>query len=225
VELRKMPVGGGTPIKLCDVDRARGASWGPDGTIVLSSSPRGGLTLVPDTGGEPRPLTELDEAKSEQTHRWPQWLPGGRAVLFTSHTKLNDFDHATIEVVILATGERRVVHQGGSFGRYVELGDGRGVVVYANGDSLFGIPYDPQRLEVTGSSVPLVQGVTVSRSEGSAQFDVADDGFLVYGSGASSSVGHTLAWIDRDGGVAPLWDEALITRSPRFSPDRKRDRG
>ncbi len=221
-ELRKMPVGGGTPIKLCDVDRARGASWGPDGTIVFSSNPMGALMQVPDTGGEPQPFTELDETGKEQTHRWPQWLPGGRAVLFTSHTKLNDFDHATIEVFVPASGERRVVHQGGSFGRYVELGDGTGVVVYANGDSLFGIPYDAQRLEVTGSSAPLVEGVTVSQTEGSAQYHVSHDGSLVYGSGASSALGHTVVWIDREGRTTPLWEELHVTRNPRFSPDGTR---
>jgi serine/threonine-protein kinase len=221
-ELRKVPVGGGTPIKLCEVDRARGASWGADGTIVFSSTPRGALMQVPDKGGEPQPFTELDETRNEQTHRWPQWLPGGRAVLFTSHTQLNEFDHATVEVFVPESGERRVVHQGGSFGRYVALADGRGVVVYANGDSLFGIPYDVQRLEVTGSSVPLVQGVTVSRSQGSAQYDISDDGFLVYGSGASSSLGNTVVWMDRDGRPTPLWEEVQFTRNPRFSPDGTR---
>jgi serine/threonine-protein kinase len=222
VELRKVPVGGGTPIKLCDVDRARGVSWGPDGTIVFSPSPRGALMQVPDKGGEPQPFTELDEAADEQTHRWPQWLPGGQAVLFTSHTQLGGFEHATVEVFIPASGERRVVHQGGSFGRYVELGDGKGVVVYANGDSLFGIPYDVQGLKATGSSVPLVQGVTVSQPEGSSQYDIAADGSLVYGSGNSRSLGNTVVWIDRDGEATPLWDEMQFTRSPRISPDGTR---
>ena len=221
-ELRKVPVGGGTPIKLCDVDRARGVSWGPDGAIVFSPSPRGALMQVPDKGGEPQPFTELDEAENEQTHRWPQWLPGGQAVLFTSHTQLSGFDHATVEVFIPASGERRVVHQGGSFGRYVELGDGKGVVVYANGDSLFGIPYDAQRLEATGSSVPLVQGVTVSQPEGSSQYDIAADGSLVYGSGNSRSLGNTVVWVDRDGKATPLWEEMQFTRSPRISPDGTR---
>ena len=220
--LNKLPVGGGTPIKLCDVDRARGVSWGENGTIAISASPRGPLMQVSDKGGELLPLTELDESKNELTHRWPQWLPGDQAVLFTSHTELTGFDHATIEVFIPESGERRVIHQGGTFGRYVELEEGKGVVIYANGDSLFGIPYDARRLETTGSSVPLLQGVTSSRNQGSAQYDVAPDGFLVYRSGASGALGNHLGLMNRDGQMTPLWTEVQFTRNPRFSPDGKR---
>ena len=38
------------------------------------------------TGGLPKPLTQLDKQRKEVTHRWPQVLPGARAVLFTAHT-------------------------------------------------------------------------------------------------------------------------------------------
>jgi serine/threonine-protein kinase len=221
-ELRKVPVSGGTPIKLCDADRARGASWGPDGTIVFSPSPVSPLMQVSEAGGEPQPFTELDKEKGESTHRWPQWLPDGRAVLFTSHTNLTEFNRASIELFIPASGERRVLHQGGTFGRYVELEPGSGVVVYANGDSLFGIPFDAGKLETTGSAVPLIERVTVGSAEGSAQFSSSTDGILAYGSGRSRTVGHTVNWIDREGRIEPLWDERQFTRNPRISPDGDR---
>ena len=221
-EMRKVPVSGGTPIKLCDVDRARGASWRADGTIVFAPDPVSPLMQIPDAGGEPRPFTELDEAKGEKTHRWPQWLPGGRAVLFTSHTSLSDFGEASVEIFVPESGERRVVQEGGSFGRYVELGRGSGVVVYADGGSLFAIPFDAEGLQVTGSAAPVVEGVTVGSVEGSAQYSASPDGTLVYGSGRSRTVGHTVAWIDRDGRTEPLWEEEHFTRNPRFSPDGTR---
>ncbi|HSG00672.1 MAG TPA: protein kinase, partial [Vicinamibacterales bacterium] len=80
-ELMKVPVSGGTPMRLCAVDRSRGGTWAPDGTIVFAPSPNTGLFRVPATGGEPQPLTTLDAAASEATHRWPQVLPGGQAIL------------------------------------------------------------------------------------------------------------------------------------------------
>ena len=113
---------GGSPITLTPVDRSRGAAWGPDGTIVFAASTFSGLTLVPATGGETRPLTTLDAAKKELTHRWPQWLPDGKRRALhhrSSGESSSTFDSAVIEVVRVDTGERKVVHRGGYYARYV----------------------------------------------------------------------------------------------------------
>ena len=108
---------------LCKVDRSRGASWGPDDSIVFTPNPSSPLFRVSAAGGEPQPLTTLDESKKEATHRWPQFLPGGDAILFTSHTQSSGgFDGANLEVLVLATGERHVVQRGGSYGRYLPSG-------------------------------------------------------------------------------------------------------
>jgi serine/threonine-protein kinase len=145
-ELKKVPVSGGTPITLASVNLPRGASWAADGTIVFAPTPRGGLHRLPSAGGESEPLTVLDEEKGEASHRWPQVLPGGKGILFTSHTGTSNFYDANIEVVVLETGERRVLHRGGTFGRYVESGH----LVYVNGGTLFAVPFDLERLDVTG---------------------------------------------------------------------------
>ena len=122
-EMRKVPVSGGTPLTLTKVTRSRGASWSPDGTIIFAPNPASGLFRVSAAGGDAQPVTTLDQSKKEATHRWPQVLPDGKAVIFTSHTQSTaDFDNATIEVVTLATGERKVLQKGGSYGRYVPSG-------------------------------------------------------------------------------------------------------
>ena len=61
-ELKKISANGGAPITLAEVDRSRGASWGPDGTIVYARSILTGLSLISAAGGDPKPLTELDVA-------------------------------------------------------------------------------------------------------------------------------------------------------------------
>jgi len=177
---------------------------------------------IPAAGGTPQPFTELDKDKGEITHRWPQWLPDGRAVIFTSNTNRTDFEKANIEIFIVATGERKVIQQNGTFGHYVALDPASGVVVYASGGSLFGVPFDVEALEVTGSAVPLVENVTVGAIEGSSQYSASLDGTLVYGSGKSRIIGHSLSWIDRDGNVEPLWEEEHFTRNPSISPDGTR---
>jgi hypothetical protein len=62
------------------VNRSRGASWGEDDVIVFADSPQSPLMKVPASGGKPEPLTTLDSAKGEFSHRWPQILTGGKKV-------------------------------------------------------------------------------------------------------------------------------------------------
>jgi len=218
-ELRKVPVTGGTSLKLCAVERSRGATWGPDDTIVFTPNTNSGLFRVPATGGEPQPLTTLDQEKGETTHRWPQFLPGGEAILFTSHTSsAGAFDDATIEVVVLDTGERKVVHRGGTHARYVPSGH----LVYVNQATLFAAPFDLGSLELTGSPAPIIQEVDWNVGNGAASFSFSDTGNLVYVRGDSSVPEYPVVWVDRNGDTMPLLEERGSYANPRLSPDGTR---
>src|SRR5688572_5902630 len=51
-KLRKVPIGGGVPVVICELDRnarVAGASWAPEGWIVFSDGHR--LLRVRDSGG------------------------------------------------------------------------------------------------------------------------------------------------------------------------------
>src|SRR6202007_2536151 len=94
--------------------------WGEDGKIVVTLTPQtgGGLSRVSAAGGTPQTLTKPGD-KNEASHRWPQILPGGEAVLFTSTTLNGAYDDGSIEVLSLKTGQWKVVQRGGYFGRYL----------------------------------------------------------------------------------------------------------
>ncbi len=214
-ELKKASVTGGTPQSIAPVDRSRGADWGPDDTIVFTPNVNSGLFLVSAVEGEPGLLTELSEG--ERSHRWPQFLPGGKAVLFTS-TETGGFDRANLEVVDLETGERQVVHQGGTYGRYVPTGH----LVYSNAGALFAVPFDLDTLETTGSPIPVVENLAAD-VEGGVSFDFSETGMLVYhmrNGGASGS--SLLVWVDRDGQVEPLPFEPRRSQYLGLSPDDQR---
>ena len=217
-EMRKVPVSGGTPLTLCKVTRSRGASWAPDDTIIFAPTPSSGLFRVSAAGGEPQPLTTLDKAKKEVTHRWPQVLPGGKAVIFTSHTQATaDFDNATIEVLTLATGQRKVLQKGGSYGRYVPSGH----LVYVSKAALFAVPFDLSRLEVTGSPAPVVQDVFWNPTEGAAQLTFSSTGVLTYLRGGPEVAKYPIVVVDRKGGTSKLIEEGGAYANPRLSPDGK----
>src|SRR5207245_4217896 len=115
-------VQGGVAVTLCDALTDRGGSWGEDGTIVFTSEVQGALAKVSSAGGTPQPLTTLDMQAGELTQRWPQVLPGGKAVLFTSNTNTVDYEDADIVVYSMASGLRKIVQRGGFHARYLPSG-------------------------------------------------------------------------------------------------------
>jgi serine/threonine-protein kinase len=215
-ELRKVPSSGGASQTLTKVDRSRGATWTPDDQIIIATGAETGLLRVPAAGGDPQPLTTLESAKQERTHRWPQVLPGGKAVLFTAHTKPSaDFGQARVEALVLATGERKVIQPGASYARYVPSGH----LLFVNKGTLFAVPFDPDALEVRGTAAPVVQDVSWTAAHGGAQFSVSETGRLVYVHGAESVPDYPVVWIDREGSISPLWDQRGSYANPRLSPD------
>jgi serine/threonine protein kinase/Tol biopolymer transport system component len=217
-ELKKVPITGGTPITLCKVNRSRGASWGPDNTIVIAPTRTGGLFSVPAAGGELTPLTTLDEANGEYSHYWPQIVPGGNVIFTALLNGSASADDALIESVSLATGERKVLHRGGSFGRWVPSGH----LVYIRENTLFAMPFDVKKMEPTGSPAPIVQGVTSNSSSGGAQISFSQNGTLAYVSGVVGVPEYPVMKMNRQGVVSPLWSEPGTYANPKLSPDGKK---
>ena len=120
----KVSVTGGAPIALCDAPNGRGGTWGADGTIVFTPTNGAniGLLRVSSAGGKPEPLIPLEEG--EVTQRWPQLLPGGGAVLYTSNTAVGAGVVANANIVVhrLPNGERKVLERDAVYGRYLPSG-------------------------------------------------------------------------------------------------------
>jgi len=211
-KLRKISVNGGASVILGDARLLRGASWDSQGTITFS--PWNGSTLeqVPDREGTPKPLTRF--VKGESSHRWPELLPGGKAVLFAAGTAAGRVSNLRIALQSLATGERRDVIQEGTQPRYARSGH----LIYAQGESLIAVPFDPKRLEIAGAAVPVEEGVLQSTATGAAQYSLSATGSLVYVPGREIT-GRKLVWVSRNGTEQPLSAPVRKYATPRLSPD------
>ena len=164
-------------------------------------------------GGTPEVLIPLTE--TEEVGHGPQVLPGEKAVLFTLGDGRN-WDDAQIVVHSLKTGERKVLIEGGRDARYVPTGH----LVYVLEGTLLAVPFDVDKLEVTGGSIPMAEGVmTAGSRSGAAQFSVSDTGALVYVTGDPGERERTLVWVDRDGREESLAAEPRAYTFPRISPD------
>ena len=216
-KLKKISVQGGTAVALCDAGEGRGASWGEDGSIVLAPATTTGLFRVSASGGPSTPVTQLNKEKGEATHRWPQILPGGQSVLFTASSRTS-YDDAEIVVQSLKDGKRKTVHQGGTFGRYLESGH----LIYARQSTLFAAPMDLGKLELTGPSLPLLEEVVTAPTTGAAQLSVSQTGTLVYMTGKTFGSDRVVAWLDSSGKTQRVGAVPGPYFTPRFSPDGKR---
>ena len=198
-KLRKVSISAGTIQTLCDAPDGRGGNWASDGSIYFAATGATGLSKVSASGGTPSAVTTLDRAKGEVSHRWPQVLPGGKAVMFTVWTGPGR-DERHVHVQRLDTGERSVVVQGGEAGFYVPTGH----VVYARADEFFAVPFDLERLQASGQAVRLADVVRGSAGAEGAHYAVSDTGTLVYLPGDAQRYERRLVWVGRDGRVQPL---------------------
>ncbi|MBI4479946.1 MAG: PD40 domain-containing protein [Acidobacteria bacterium] len=208
-KLKKVALAGGPAVTLCEISSGRwGASWGLDGTIAFSL-PGSGLLRVPAVGGVPQPLIKVQVGQGE-SHRWPDILPNGKAVLFTVFP--GTLEEAYIAVANLETGQHGILLKG-TQPRYVRTGH----LVFARPGSLWAVPFDADRLELTGAPAPLLEDIQVNGS-GLANYATADDGSLVYLSGAPARQ-VTMVWVDRQGAAQPLEAPPRAYTQPQLSPD------
>jgi serine/threonine-protein kinase len=217
IKLKKVLVSGGAALTLGDAGATpSGASWGSQGVIIFAPTLIGVLQQVSDAGGTPQPLTHRE--KGEVSHRWPEFLPGGKAVLFAAGTTNNNWTNAQVAVHSVGTGERRNLVQGGMYPRFAPSGH----LVYAQGGSLMAVSFDPQRVAVTGAAVPVVEGVLQSAVTGAAQYSISATGSLVYVPGGIQSIQNRLVWVNRNGTEQPLAAPGRGYQFPRLSPDGRR---
>jgi serine/threonine-protein kinase len=217
-KLKKVSVQGGAVVTLCDAPNERGGSWGDDGSIVFAAGNRDGLSKVSSTGGKPEPLTTLNLQTGEVTHRWPQVLPGSKDVIFTDHTSGGQFDDAEIAVYSTVTKKVKTLLHGGLYARYLPSG----YLVYVHNGTLFAVPFDSKRLEVTGQPAPVLEGVASNSGHGGAQFSYSDSGTFVYVAGSAVSSDVSIYWMDAAGKFTPLRETPGDYGDLAISPEGKR---
>jgi Tol biopolymer transport system component len=208
--LFKVSLSGGAPVLLVPAGRVSQLvyfpHWGDDGTIVFNNP--SGSFRVPDTGGEPVPLSTPEPI----IH--PHLLPGGWAVLgnpVAGGVVLRD----------LVADTTRELSPIGLTPKYVETGH----ILYLDGSGgLWALPFDAVNGEVLGDAVPILEGVSVP-SQGPyryPRYSVSRNGTLVYGAG--SGIGgagsqQRLLVVGLEGNEEPIPLDPREFGGVRWSPD------
>ena len=212
----KVAITGGPSVPIVTHDAApRGASWGPDNSIVFATTnTETGLFRISAEGGEAEPLTTPDPENGELDHLFPEFLANGNAVLFTI-TNDQSIDNSQVAVLDLESGDYGVLIQAGSNPRYAASGH----IVYGVAGTLRAVDFDPNTLEVRGTPVPVLDDV-FTKATGAASFSLSSDGKLAYLSGgAIARPQRELVWVDREGREEAINTPPREFRYPRLSPD------
>ncbi len=210
--LKRISVTGGAAVTICQVPAASGGiSWDRDGIVFAVASQ--GILRVSPNGGKPEVLRAVQPG---ELAAHPQMLPGGEALLFTLAKTINAWDKAQIVVQSLKSGARKTLIEGAA-ARYLPTGH----LVYALGGTLFAVPFNVRKLEVTGGPVPVLEGVMRTTNIGAAQFSYSTIGSLAFISGpASVAAGQlTFALVDGKGEAEPLKLPPETYAYPRISRD------
>jgi len=215
-KLGKVSLAGGSPITLCDAPSQGGGYWDSENMIVFAADLGSGIGLyrVSANGGQPESiaLPNLDRGGG---YLQPEVLPNGKAVLFV----VRDSEEVLqIAVLSLETGEQKILIEGGRAPHYAATGH----LVYerARTGILMAAPFDLDRLEVTGDSVPILEGVRQSSLGRLSTVDYvfSRSGTLAYVP-APEEIERGLVWVDRKGTETLVTEEKRNYRVPRVSPD------
>ena len=215
--LRRVPVGGGTPFTLAtDFQNPQGMCWAESG--IYAGQAGVGIVRVPEAGGKPQVVATVEPGESAAS---PQMLADGETLVFSIYTGTGQqrYDKGKIVAHSLRTGQRKVLHDGGSDGQVLPTGH----LVFGVGGVMYGMKLDLKTLTAGQQPMPILEGVRRSQPTGAMMFRVAPNGTLVYypGTTITSGTPRSLGLLDRSGKLVALKIPDAPYETPRFSPDGK----
>jgi Tol biopolymer transport system component/tRNA A-37 threonylcarbamoyl transferase component Bud32 len=210
--LQKINADGGPLQTICDEGNPMGLSWGRDGTILLGRL-LDTIYRVPASGGEPRPLTELDRSHKETRHYFPFVLPDGEHFLYVITSPLADTQGIWVASMANPRQKRRLT------GDLSQAEYAAGHLFFVRGGSLMAQPFDPRRLELQGEAAPVLDKVGYNGTVGFAAFSVSDTGSIATGSVLRQ---YRLTWVKRSGEALAAFGEPSYYQTVSLSPDGKR---
>jgi Tol biopolymer transport system component len=214
--LFRTPAAGGPATRLCDAAWGRGASWGSRDVIVFAPNASGPLMSIAAGGGTPTQVTELDAARKETAHRFPQFLPDGEHFLFA--TLPTGADGFAIRVGSLSSRETKLVMRSDCAPVYAEPG----YLVFVQDGKVMAQRFDLKRLEPVGEKLAIAEAPPASDFTAEPVASSSGNHRLLFPS-ISLPLGR-LEWLDRSGasrGVVAVpdghWTIGSLSRDSRLA--------
>jgi len=206
-KLKKAPADGGLPVVITEMPSLFGGTWTPQDLIVVSV-PNMGLAKVPASGGT---LQRIAVATKDMVY--PEglvWL-SGQWVAFTDFLS----NRRALIAVNVGSGEVRPLLENATSPSF-----SGGHLLYYQGSSIWAVPFDANKVQITGSAFQLDSGVDEQNYV--AQVTASRDNVVVYAPGFPSNIARNLFLVDRKGQEKELDLPPKDYIDPAFSADGKR---
>jgi len=176
-------------------------TWNRDGTILVGTQGSGIVRVSSAGGGEATVLLPLDQRNPS----FPQFLPDGRHFLYYAAASAT---HGVYVSDLDGMPPRRVVSAD-----TIAIFAPSGHLLFVNRQTLFAQKFDLEKLELTGSPLPIADNVAVVAQK--AALSVSAAGPIVFRTGTNGLAGQ-LVWFDRSGHEIKKFGD-LLTNSAGFS--------
>jgi hypothetical protein len=215
-KLKKVSPNGGPPQTIAAVPGFQEAAWGSGGDIIFRPSNRMPLYRIHESGGPVQPLTTLNAALTENSHRFPEFLPGGRSFWFVSRCGERSNNALCIgsldspEVIRVMPAQARVSYVPAS-------ARGPEMLVYYKDGALVAQRFSLADRRPIGEPTTLLDQVGYNAPSIEARFRVSSDGRVVIAQTGEPSRARLL-WINRSGDHAGELGGEADYMQPRLSP-------
>jgi serine/threonine protein kinase len=210
-KLRKIDASGGHAQAICDAPDGEGGTWNRAGVILFAPSPSSGLYRVSASGGDATAVTVPDQSRQEKYHQHPQFLPDGEHFLYVAGPQ------GTAYVGSLGSTEPKRLFESDSKILFAPPD----WLLFVRGDALRAQRFDAERLQLSGESIPIANGVRASPVSGRATFSISENGILAYRSTTGPSASQ-LRWFDQSGTPIQSIEPSGPYRNFDLAPDGRR---
>jgi Tol biopolymer transport system component len=219
-KLKRVESSGGASTILADAPSQRGGSWGEQGVIVFAPDFTSGLQTVLATGGAPAVLTRLDPVH-DANHRWPQFLPGGRKILYLSVGTEARFSGIDMVDISQPQNRKRIIDATFSALYVRPRLHYPGYLLWLRQGSLAAQAFNPDSGQLAGDlmTIPEAQGIGFLSGNYSSGFAVSNNGTLLFDSAGDR---YRLTWFGRDGKVIEAMPQLDRYAGVSISPDGAR---
>ncbi len=217
-QLKKIPAQGGPAVLISETPDGADGCWGSKGTIIFDGDRNDSIRQVSASGGTPVAATKLDRSRGDRYHAWPWFLPDGEHFLFIAHgdSTAGGGQEDLLRVASLDGSIDKPLFKVASRVEYSSAG----YIIHARDGILFARRFDPDKLEVSGESIPIAQDISIPNGD-RADFSISNNGVLSYMVGGVGGLSH-FVWYDRSGRELEVEGDPGVYEDLSLSPDGKR---
>ena len=216
--LQQVRVSGGASQNLLDTRLGRTSGYHLKDTSLTFTGAQDFLWKLDRESGEQSMIYAFDQQDASRVYRWPQVLPDEKTILVSSSSAVAISDSILL-LYDQENGVSKEIVTNAFNGRFVEE---TGHIVFVRGSSLWAVPFDLERLQISGNEVKVIDNIQTNGILGSAAYSFSKNGRLVYLPGTDVAVATAnldINVVSRSGDILEAIDISGRVGQLAISPD------